>query len=620
MDSSFEEGKYYCIEFEDEWNAICPKRGWIMEVTNPYIHGIADCSGEAAFLVRDVRVGERMSMVVEVKSLGSDNPEVSKFLSANFNRKVGTLHMCTEGECYLEPEAAVHIQNVVLWQPENFNRSYVTPAMQRQIKKWLDGADNLTEEGESGKEKETGAAPPMPGEFPKKAPRAGVLRNPGKDGKAEEKSDLKPGSTEDLRKRLGAVRSRLQQEGGVVAPAGKVSVPRARQLESEALLVTSSPEPSPSVLDESEHQRLLRKKARKEKRKAAKQNKELEEKSKETLRLSSGSLSQAAIQDIKGGTSSTLQKQLAIRAKNVSVNKEKELETERKRKRDKDPGKRLVKILVDGLTGKKKKKDKDGERKRRKVKKEGDPYDPGDPGDSSDSSDSGGSPLEESSSEKEKDLEPPLRRKSRKHPGSVLELLVKHASEKLDQTGKVATGEDGAEAVTGGIKIASYFNICVRPQIVGNLNQQREMHHLTNAIDLLRLGELGRLGDLLASRFMSIHQSLIDGNWASARFMEMMPMEEMSAAGPQIVLDARKHAKMNAKLVNPDPTHSWKGGGKGKGKTSWSSASQDWQTDTKGKGKKGGKGKGKHKPWWNTSGNQETDPAAGKKKDNAADR
>ena len=601
MLSGAQEGVYYCVEDSDPWQQLTLKKDLILEVTNPWVEGAGVMEGDCGLLVRDSSLGENLTLVVEAKSLGSDKPETAKALSQALNRKSGKVHFCLDHTCELERDCAVHITNVIAWSAENFSRSYITAASQRQLKKWLETG----EAEDKGDEAKVGAGV------------SGREKPPGSE-KPETKDDQK---RQDLRARLSAVRSRMSNGGLDVPPAGPAGRARKAADLSETLLVESSPERySPSVLDASEQQRMMSLKKARKKEKELQMMKEPPKDRQKGPEVSSGVLVQAAQRVSKGGTSNTLQKQLALRAKTVTTVKEKDHAAERKKKKDKDPGMQLVKLLTSTLKPKRKKR-RDG--KSKKVKKEREGGDPSSPGeeDPEDSSDDGGSQEESPSTDKDQKLEAPLLRRSKKRPGSVLEMLVKHAKEKLDQTGKVAIDNGEDHPVTSGIKLASYFSICIRPQISGNMNQQRELHHLSNAMDLLRLGELDRLGDLLASRFMSIHQSLIDGNWASAKFMEMMPLEEMSAAGPAVVMDARKHAKMNFKLVNSDPSSSWKGSGRGKGKPLGSNNNPDWQGDQKGKGKKGGgRGKGKQKNWWNHNWHAETDQGTGKKKENAAEK
>ena len=126
--------------------------------------------------------------------------------------------------------------------------------------------------------------------------------------------------------------------------------------------------------------------------------------------------------------------------------------------------------------------------------------------------------------------------------------------------------------------------------------QMRELHHISQAIDLLRQGSLDLLGDLLAGRFMSLHQSVVDGSWATARHLELAPLEEGSAAGPEVMLAAKRHARMAARVAPGDPWQ-WNNGGKSKGGRGRSGSWNEPNQEFKGKGKKGPKGKGKSKSW-----------------------
>ena len=95
---------------------------------------------------------------------------------------------------------------------------------------------------------------------------------------------------------------------------------------------------------------------------------------------------------------------------------------------------------------------------------------------------------------------------------------------------------------------------------------------------------------------MSLHQSVLDGSWTTARHVELFPMQEGSAAGPEVILNAKKHAKLAAKLAGAEGW-SWGGPGRAKGGRGRGAAWQENSTESKGKGKKGNKGKGKGKGW-----------------------
>ena len=149
------------------------------------------------------------------------------------------------------------------------------------------------------------------------------------------------------------------------------------------------------------------------------------------------------------------------------------------------------------------------------------------------SGDSWDSASDDSSSSKKEKLTAPLKRRSKKKPGSVLQMLLQHARSQLDQTSKVGIGGEDTVNVVKGVKMVSYFAICVRPQLGNAMGQTRELHHISQAIDLLRQGELDRLGDVLAGRFMSVHQSVLDGTWSTARHLELLALEDGTAVGPK---------------------------------------------------------------------------------------
>jgi len=264
---------------------------------------------------------------------------------------------------------------------------------------------------------------------------------------------------------------------------------------------------------------------------------------------------------------------------------------------------KILTKLAKGQKDRKEKKDKKSRKRRRRVKLE----EGGDPSDSSGSSptpsgggDSGGSSSSSGDEDKEESkMEAPLRRKSLKRPGSVLRLLINHARQQLDQTAKVEVGNAATEDPTLGVRIASYFSIIVKPNLGTALGPTREMYHLSNCIDLLRKGELSRLGDVLAGRFISLHQSVLDGGWQAARHLEVMPYEEVSAAGTSVVLQARKHARVAAKALGADAPWGWRQNPKGRGGKgkypAWNET--EWQGQVKGK-QKGPKGRGKGKGGW----------------------
>lgn len=153
----------------------------------------------------------------------------------------------------------------------------------------------------------------------------------------------------------------------------------------------------------------------------------------------------------------------------------------RRRRRDRKDG---VKQLLNLLQGKKKKKGHKADR-RNKRRREGrikpDPEDPdesGSSGDDSDSyySDSRGDP-DQSGEDSDLSMEPPLRRKATKEPGSVMTMLVRHAQEQLDR-GALLEGQGDRPGVTTGIKISTYFALLIRPYHPPSSPLLRELYAL----------------------------------------------------------------------------------------------------------------------------------------------
>ena len=112
----------------------------------------------------------------------------------------------------------------------------------------------------------------------------------------------------------------------------------------------------------------------------------------------------------------------------------------------------------------------------------------------------------------------PLQKRSARKPGAMLKMLVDHARAVMDQSALVSTGDAG---VTTGVKLASYFSLMIRPYHSSTSRDMKELHHLSVCLDQLRGGDLGGLGDSLASRFLAVHTVVNDGTWRSAQYLEM---------------------------------------------------------------------------------------------------
>ena len=265
------------------------------------------------------------------------------------------------------------------------------------------------------------------------------------------------------------------------------------------------------------------------------------------------------------------------------------------------PEPRMVAVLVqsrelnDHGHGKQKK-SKKKKRKKKKKKKDSD-------GSSSESSTSGSS---------SSPLKPPLQRKAERKPGSVLRLLMDHVRVALSDMSLLEGEGDGpAGAVTSSARVQSYFQILVRPHLQGRPRDEKELYSLAVAIDTLRGGDIQRLADMLAGRYLAVETAALEGSWETAKWLEVSRLDR-GAASSDILLAARKHQRVIDRAS-----------GRGSFSRSydqyWASGHGEW-TDAptgRGKGKHGKKGKGKGKksknskksqsdPWW-TGGNPEKD-------------
>ena len=242
----------------------------------------------------------------------------------------------------------------------------------------------------------------------------------------------------------------------------------------------------------------------------------------------------------------------------------KRLEKRKKRSKKRKGGKE-VRALVELLKG--------GKKKRKTGK------DPSSSGGSSSSSEDNSDAGEESDSS---EMLAPLQKRSSRRPGTVLRMLVKHARTTLDQSSAVDVDQKGD--LTSGIRMATYFNLMIRPYHSAASRDMKELHYLSIAMDELRQGFLGKLGDSLASRFLAVHAAVNEGTWKSAQYLELHPLEATQSAPTPVLLEAKKHSRLINKSLNNDEG-SWR---KGRYQEDW--RNPGW-TNPEGKGK--GKGKGK---------------------------
>ena len=210
---------------------------------------------------------------------------------------------------------------------------------------------------------------------------------------------------------------------------------------------------------------------------------------------------------------------------------------------------------------------------------------------------------EESSSD---DLVPPLKKRAKKTPGSVYQMLEQQALEHLAQDGVLDMSRNPGD-IKG--KIFTYYQLVLKPHLDTKTRDAKEIALLAHSLDLLREGQLLEVVDILAARLLAVETATRQG-WATARHLEVFG-EPDGAVPAHILLEAQRHSRQVEKAGGKGSwsrSQTWApwgadGGGKGKGK------------DSKGKSKKGdGKGKGQ-KGSWNIWGHKpkQKEQEAGKK-------
>eukprot|EP00435_Cladocopium_sp_Y103_P065267 s1586_g27.t1 len=569
-----------------EWAALLLPVGAILEVG---IHGSSVGLGQEAWFAMSIEsAATHLAEGVQVSGtfMGTEDETTSAEISDLLLE--GAVHLCPDDPCPTTDIHALHATVVRVWRPANFSATYLNAVGKAKLKSLI------AEEKKLSKKATTAAAtrkrPATDPPAPKLSRRAAKEDPPPRPGPIHVPSDAEEDSAPvldgdgtapgvdrtQLRGILKSARERILGggAGNSRARADKDATPGLREgatgsVARPGLVAGTSLNPG---------------------RQAA--------------------LQLAPSGDSRGDSSSHWMKKLAgktdagsallAQAAQTSA-REARLRKEKKKSKDKDdPLRQLVSLLKGkGSSRKKSKKKKDKEKGHRRVswdiKTDPDPPDSSGSGGSS-SSGSGGSRGKRSRSDSDSDLsyEPPLRKKALKAPGSVMELLVKHAQLQLDRGALLET--EGAEAsITTGVKISTYFALLIRPFHVAGSPLLRELYALGQAIDLLRMGKLPETADALASRFIAVHTALTEGSWGTAAQLELYPLEPTQSANTAVMLEAQKHRRLVLKSQGlPVSQGWWPSSGRGKGGTPRDKGKKG---DPKGRGGRG-KGKGSKEQQW----------------------
>lgn len=543
------EGEWKRLEDPDfVWESFRPRVGDIVEFETGLVEGHLHSGHYGAYLVTSTRETGEGSLELNGRCVGCNHEEAGKTLSSLLNRKQQPLHLCHSMPCtYEDSEGIVHAIAARWFNCATFEASYMKPWGKLVIKEYLQATE--VEEGEApGGRRRSALKRPAGAASPRRAGPRTAGKGAGLDG-AKLRDKLRRlrgrGAGEEAKKGNEVIVVEESEVSEYMDNSDSAEEDGSPELSGEPL----SPRTSLAIKDKvkSEPKEPAEGGGKKKKRKRKPKEKSKDKDPGLQLLAQAAQVRQARKEEMSGK------------------------ESGRKASSTSGKVKELVKVLLGGKKTKSKKK------KKNRSRGSAPGGDPDSPGESSEESDREEDASESSSSE----ILAPLQRKSSKKPGTVLRLLIQHAKHALDQTSVVETKE--ASDITCGVKMTSYFNLMIRPYHPNN-NLMKELNHLSVCLDELRAGELGKLGDSLASRFLALHTAANEGTWKAAQFLELHPLEATQGAPASLLLEARKHGRLVSKA---------------QGGEEWRRPRQEgdsWQGSGKGGGNKG-KGRGKGKDW-----------------------
>lgn len=451
--SSIEEGQTVSLA-EDVWMSLSPVVGTVLEfhlATSSLVTSGDDAW--AALLIDGAEEDGLKGWKIQGRFLGTEASALEAEI-ARYVRGPG-LHLCSTTPCvYGDAEGLLHVTSIRWWQPANFVAGYLNREGKRLLKELEDAARRPPEEpgptGPGGRGRAPRGTPKGTAKAtaakPKRTPKRKATpsktrsaRDPvievGSEGESEEQDreeDLEGGAVDrrTLREMLRRTRLRMQGGAGLTGPrqeeeedsSGGAGRRRSRRAVEEKQLVAGAG---------------------------------LNPRRPTQLQLADQEVSR------DGGMHGSLKKMakskdlnnqlLAVAAQRRGSGKER-----RKEKKGDKNVKKAIQLLSRRERKKKKKKRKKKKKERgRRIKRE---YGSDDSGGSSGGESSSSSDSEDSktkSSDSDLDFEPPLRKKALTSPGSVMEMLIKHAQDQLDR-GAILEGENQGPGVTTGIKVSTY--------------------------------------------------------------------------------------------------------------------------------------------------------------------
>ena len=98
--------------------------------------------------------------------------------------------------------------------------------------------------------------------------------------------------------------------------------------------------------------------------------------------------------------------------------------------------------------------------------------------------------------------------------------------------------------------VTSYLTTVMLPGLGDkvNLRNTRELRTVSEAIDMMRVGNFAGASDLLMQRFKAIEMSCTDGSWSVAQHLELIPESNIGITSRAERSDAATVEKSERKL------------------------------------------------------------------------
>lgn len=236
---------YYSVADFTEWVLLSPGKGNVIECTLP-IEFADKPDITAAFLVINKTLGDSGDFQLEVRSLGCTDPDLTSYLSSQFNRKRNFVHVCGGEHCDVDGPELFHLKGLALWDGETFSAPYLNASAKKMLRSYRE-IGIAAPEGDGGREP-GGKATPGTGRTPR-TPTRKVVKEPSREveqaGRGKKEDASGKGKKEDpggkdyahLRERLSAVKRRR---------AEVTDVERVEALDGEPLEDGDPLEPDPT--------------------------------------------------------------------------------------------------------------------------------------------------------------------------------------------------------------------------------------------------------------------------------------------------------------------------------------------------------------------------------------